>query len=240
MFGEFALSERAIAAHGIIAFGASTADANFTSTQNAAALASGIARMEAISSISRLASGVLVGLVEASSEFTLSSELTRFATGISAQVINTTQTTNGLAILDATSTQDFSFTQVSDGVAVLGGVSEQDFTTIQSALANAVSSGVSEMDASFEQGDATLSVIFSANSTQISQFDQSALGGLIVPAESDMVHLFVQSTFGELLWVNINASTGGVENWTPITHSGDTWTQINAGGTIEQWIEKVV
>jgi len=240
MFGEFALSERAIAAHGIIAFGASTADANFQAVNTATLVADGAAEMSAIAIKTSIGVGILVGLVESSTDFVLSSDLTRFATGISAQVINSTQTTTPQAILKGVSEQDFSFTQVSDSVAVLGGVSEQDFTTIQSALANAVSSGVSEMDASFEQGDATLSVIFSANSTQISQFDQSALGGLIVPAESDMVHLFVQSTFGELLWVNINASTGGVENWTPITHSGDTWTQINAGGTIEQWIEKVV
>ena len=240
MFGEFALSERSIAAHGILAFGSATADANFTATNNAALIAKGVAEMSAIATKTSIGVGILVGLVESSTNFVLSSDLTRFATGISGQVINTTQTTAPQAILKGVSEQDFSFAQVSDGVAVLGGISEQDFTTIQSALANNVASGVSEQSFNFEQGDATLSLIFSAVSRQDSEFSQSALGGLIVPAESDMVHLFVQSTFGELLWVNINAATGGVENWTPITHSGDTWTQINAGGTIEQWIEKVV
>lgn len=240
MFGEFAISERAIAAHGILNFGSATADANFTVSDAGNLIAKGSMELSAIATKTSIGVGILVGLIETSANFTLSSDLLRFATGISGQVINTVQSSTSSATLKGVSEQDFSFTEVMDGIAVLSGVSEQDFATIQTALANTISSGVSTQDFSFETGDLTLSLIYNGASVQSAQFDQSALGGLIVPAESDMVDLFVQSAFGELLWVKINASSGGVEAWTEITHSGDTWTEINAGGIVDQWIEKVV
>jgi hypothetical protein len=48
----------------------------------------------------------------------------------------------------------------------------------------------------------------------------------------------VQSADGNILWVEINASAN-TENWTEITHTGDTWVEIVPQNT-ENWTEKVV
>jgi len=49
---------------------------------------------------------------------------------------------------------------------------------------------------------------------------------------------FVITSGGELLWNKINAGATN-ENWTEITHTGDSWTEITVGGTTETWTEMV-
>ena len=78
-----------------------------------------------------------------------------------------------------------------------------------------------------------------------SQFDLSTLGGLIIiypgagegPIEINSV--FVITANGDILWEQIDAGATS-ENWTQVTHTGDTWTQINAGTSSETWTNKVV
>ena len=66
------------------------------------------------------------------------------------------------------------------------------------------------------------------------------VGGLLIQdGEAHLEFGFVQTTDGELLWVRMNVNTPA-ETWTAISHSGDTWTEINAGGIVNTWIEKVV
>ena len=67
---------------------------------------------------------------------------------------------------------------------------------------------------------------------------QSSLGGLLIAGTSDIVFLMVQSTLGELKFVPVDVGQS-VETWSEITHSGDTWTEINAGTNAETWTETV-
>ena len=69
MFGELALSERAIADQGILAFGSATADANFIVDGASMFVANGSADMEAIGIKATIGVGVLAGIFEASALF---------------------------------------------------------------------------------------------------------------------------------------------------------------------------
>jgi len=40
------------------------------------------------------------------------------------------------------------------------------------------------------------------------------------------------------LWVPIDAGSSS-ESWSEITHTGDTWSEVSTGGTIETWTEMV-
>ena len=44
---------------------------------------------------------------------------------------------------------------------------------------------------------------------------------------------------GDILWEQVDAGATS-ENWTQVTHTGDTWTEINAGTSSETWTNKVV
>jgi len=84
-----------------------------------------------------------------------------------------------------------------------------------------------------------------ATADMSSQFDLSTLGGLLIiypgagegPIEINSV--FVITANGDILWEQIDAGATS-ENWTQVTHTGDTWTQINAGTSSETWTNKVV
>ena len=79
-----------------------------------------------------------------------------------------------------------------------------------------------------------------------SQFDLSSLGGLLIiyhgagegPIEINSV--FVITANGDILWVEVDAGATTEESWTQVTHTGDTWTEINAGTSSETWTNKVV
>ena len=239
MFGEFAISERSIAAHGILAFGSATADANFTATQIATNVSSGVSQMEAISSISRFSSGILVGVVETSFDFTKSAALLRKATGISAQVFSTTQSTSQQLIANVAAEQSANFTQESDGVAVRSASSENVHSFTKSSNGNIVFSGRLETDSAFTKdilgGVVTTGTI---DNSFTFDFDETA-GILIYRNDFNVEYVFIQATDGALLWEKINADTPA-EAWTQISVSGGTWTPVNANGTIETWIQKVV
>ena len=69
-------------------------------------------------------------------------------------------------------------------------------------------------------------------------FTQTTAASLVASGVSSMTFLFVMTTDGGLLWVPIDP--GGTPNWSAISHTGDSWTEINAGGTVNQWTEEVV
>jgi len=71
-----------------------------------------------------------------------------------------------------------------------------------------------------------------------SQFDLSALGGFLLTGSQTMDSLFIITANGDILWVQVDAGAT-TENWTPITHTGDSWVQINAGTSPETWTNKV-
>ena len=57
----------------------------------------------------------------------------------------------------------------------------------------------------------------------------SSLGGRVLTGSSDITILVVQSTLGELKFVTIDADQA-TETWSDLTHTGDTWTDLNAAG----------
>lgn len=128
MFGELALSERAIADQGILAFGSATADANFVISSDFANFqASGSLSLEAISSISRIGAGTLTGVIGVTSEFEQSANALRFATGIVEKSFGFVADTDGSVIRNGISEQSFDFTQNASGIRFARGVSEQSF-----------------------------------------------------------------------------------------------------------------
>ena len=239
MFGEFALSERAIAAHGILTFGSATADANFTVSDAGNIVGKGSMELSAIATKTSIGVGVLTGEVESTTNFEISSDLTRFATGVSADVISFDQSSNAQTIAVGAAEQSSNFTQESDGVAVRTSSSENVYSFTKSNNANIVFVGNSESESAFTKdtlgGVVTNGVI---DNSFTFDFDETA-GILIYRNDFNVEYAFIQTADGALLWEKINANTPA-ETWTQISISGGTWTPVNANGTIETWIQKVV
>ena len=239
MFGELALSERAIADQGILAFGSATADANFTVDGASMFVANGSADMEAVGLTLSVGVGVIAGILEASASFIQSTELTRFGTVIAEMDFSTVQTANGTFVASAISDQDAAFIQSTNSVMTLSGVSEQSANFTQTSGANLLYSASQEMTAEFIQ---SVAPTFITNSplTIESVFIQSSLGTKVIlmdPLQIDAV--FVMSAEGRFYWERIDADTPS-ENWVQVVPSGGTWTEINAGATIATWTNKVV
>ena len=240
MFGELALSERAIADQGILTFGSATADANFVISSDFANLqASGSLSLEAISSISRIGAGTLTGTIGVTSEFEQSANALRFATGIVEKSFGFVADTDGTLIRNGISEQSFDFTQNASAIMFANGVSEQSFDFVQSLSANTLYSAHSSQFFDFTQGSGA-SRLFNGASENFVEFDFIQTAGILIYRNNLNVEFaFIQTINGNLLWVEIDASTP-VETWSQINASGGTWTPINASGTIEQWIKKVV
>lgn len=240
MFGELALSERAIADQGILSFGSATADANFTLDGAPMFVASASADMEAIGVKTTIGVGVLAGIFEASALFLQSTELTRFGTVISDMSFSTVQTTNGTFVASAISEQDAAFIQSTNSVMTLSAASEQSANFTQTSVASLIQSASQEMTAEFIQSVAPTFIINSRPLDIESVFIQSSLGTKIINMDELQIEaVFVVSAEGRFYWERIDADTPS-ENWVQVVPSGGTWTEINAGGTIETWTNKVV
>tara|TARA_B100001057_G_C22852261_1_gene951413 strand:- start:1512 stop:2234 length:723 start_codon:yes stop_codon:yes gene_type:complete len=240
MFGELALSERAIASHGILNFGSVSADSSFVMSSDFANFqASGSLSLEAISSISRIGAGTLTGTIGVTSEFEQSANALRFATGIVEKSFGFVADTDGILVKNGISEQSFDFTQNASGIRFASGVSEQSFDFIQSLSANALYSGISSQFFDFIQSSEGSRVLSGAYENFVEFAFVQTAGILIYRNNFNVEFAFVQTINGDLLWVEIDANTP-VETWSQINASGGTWTPINASGTIEQWIKKVV
>jgi len=240
MFGELALSERAIASHGILNFGSASANSNFVMSSDFANFqASGSMSLEAISSISRIGAGTLIGTIGVTSEFEQSANALRFATGVVEKSFGFIADTNGNLIKNGISEQSFDFTQSAAGLRFANGVSEQSFDFIQSLSANALYSGISSQLFDFTQSTEGSRVLSGASENFVEFAFVQTAGILIYRSIVGIEFAFIQTIDGDLLWVEIDANTP-VETWSQINASGGTWTPINASGTIEQWIKKVV
>jgi hypothetical protein len=93
------------------------------------------------------------------------------------------------------------------------------------------------MDFEFEL-DADATLIATAVAEMLSSFEMSTQAAAIFSGASSMTFLFVMTTDGGLLWVPIDP--GGTPNWSAISHTGDSWTEISGSGTTETWTETVV
>ena len=137
----------------------------------------------------------------------------------SADFIGTTVAVNvGVGILSGVATITAQFDQSTTAAATVVGSQTLNFQFDQTAAANIVKLGVQSITSEFSQ-DTDTSVIF----VGISSMDLS----------------FVQTTAGALLWEPVDASAT-TENWSSITHTGDTWTEISGSDTTETWTETVV
>jgi len=240
MFGELALSERAIADQGILAFGSATADANFTVDGASMFVANGSADMEAIGVKATIGVGVLAGIFEASALFLQSTELTRFGTVIAEMDFSTVQTTNGTFVASAISEQDAAFIQSTNSVVTLSAASEQSANFEQTSAAGLIQSASQEMTAEFIQSLAPTFIINSRPLDIESVFVQTSLGTKVILMDELQINaVFIVSAEGRFYWERIDADTPS-ENWVQVVPSGGTWTEINAGGTIETWTNKVV
>ena len=240
MFGELALSERAIADQGILAFGSATADANFTVDGASMFVANASAEMEAIGSKATIGVGVLAGIFEASASFLQGTELTRFGTVIAEMDFSTVQTANGTFVASAISEQDAAFIQSTNSVMTLSAASEQSAIFTQTSGGSVLYSASQEMTAEFIQSVAPTFIINSRPLDIESVFIQTSLATkIILMDELQIDAVFVVSAQGRFYWERIDADTPS-ENWVQVVPSGGTWTEINAGGTIETWTNKVV
>ena len=239
MFGSAAISEFPIASQSILLFESASIDANFTQTTPAVKIANGVMNVQGTSSKASIGVGVLAGIVDGSFNFTEAADLTRFATGVSAQVIKFDQSSDANITAITGSGQSFDFTQDSTGLTIKTGISEASANFISEADAVAIYSAASTSSAEFVQ-DVLGGIITSGISEQSMQFDSFQVGGFLI--QNSIIGLefgFVQTTDGDFLWVRIDADTPS-ETWTGISHSGDTWTEINASGIVNTWNEKVV
>ena len=240
MFGELALSERAIADQGILAFGSATADANFTVDGAPMFVANASAEMEAIGVKATIGVGVLAGIFEASASFLQGTELTRFGTVIVDMDFSTVQTTNGTFVASAISEQDAAFIQSTNSVMTLSAASEQSANFTQTSGANLLYSASQEMTAEFIQSVTPTFIINSRPLNIESVFIQSSLAAKIILMDELQINaVFIVSAEGRFYWERIDADDPS-ENWVQVVPSGGTWTEINAGGTIETWTDKVV
>ncbi len=240
MFGELALSERAIADQGILAFGSATANANFTVDGAPMFVANASAEMEAIGVKATIGVGVLAGIFEASALFLQSTELTRFGTVIAEMDFSTVQTANGTFVASAISEQEAAFIQSTNSVMTLSAVSEQSANFTQTSAAGLIQSASQEMTAEFIQSLAPTFIINSRPLDIESVFVQTSLGTKVILMDELQINaVFVVSAQGRFYWERIDADTPS-ENWVQVVPSGGTWTEINAGGTIETWTNKVV
>lgn len=242
MFGELTLSERAIADHSILTLGSATSDANFTLDQTGTYIGITSAEMNAIASKASIAVGILVGIIDATLEFTQSSEATRFATGISGQVFSTIQTSEGLRYATGISEQDAAFIQSSAASSTLSGISEQEAAFIVSALGGAITNNPASLEAVFIQTTNGIAVR-GGISEQDSSFTQATLGSRVFEADPLQISgVFIQTTDGRLYWDiwTGSPSTSPQESWVQINPTGGTWTEINAGGIVDIWTQKVV
>jgi len=240
MFGELALSERAIADQGILAFGSATADANFTVDGAPMFVANASAEMEAIGVKATIGVGVLAGIFEASASFLQGTELTRFGTVIVDMDFSTVQTTNGTFVASAISEQDAAFIQSTNSVMTLSAASEQSANFTQTSGASVLYSASQEMTAEFIQSVTPTFIINSRPLNIESVFIQSSLAAKIILMDELQINaVFIVSAEGRFYWERIDADDPS-ENWVQVVPSGGTWTEINAGGTIETWTDKVV
>lgn len=100
---------------------------------------------------------------------------------------------------------------------------------------------MSEQDANFTQGT-NGGIVKLGESELISVFTQIASGGFVRLLESEVSAVFIQTADGRLYWDDWAQSPNNSppEAWVQIVPTGGTWTEINAGGTVEIWTQKVV
>ena len=239
MLGAVSISEKAISDQGALISAAQSINAQFNLSANGIFVGEVICDMEAIATKTSIGVGVLAGIMEASANFTQSSDLLRFATGVSGTVCTSVQTSAGTYVASALSEQDAAFIKSSEAQRIAGGTSEQSANFTQSASAQAEYSGFMSADSEFS-AEGSGSRVNSGVMALLNEFEFNQVAGILIyDAEIEVDYFFVQTADGALLWERIDAGASP-ENWTPVAPSGGTWTEVDANGNIEIWTQMVV
>ena len=239
MFGSAAISEFSISNQGIVQAGSESIDANFTQDSASNLVASAGMNVEGTSTIASIGVDTLSGASQVSFNFSKSSALTRFATGIAAQVISFDESSEANITASGDSDQSANFTQSAEGLRFAQAEYDINYNFIQTSDANGLFIGDPELETEFSQ-DSFAGIVTSAAAENIITLDFNQTAGILIYRNDFNVdYAFIQTTSGDFLWTKIEAGTP-VEGWNAITHTGDTWTQINASGIVNTWTNKVV
>ena len=93
MFGELALSERAIASQGVMLFGAETLEASFTSSANASPVFTGVLDLDGTSIKASIGVGVFSGVMTGDINFTQTSTPSATLSGVQEYISSFDSTT---------------------------------------------------------------------------------------------------------------------------------------------------
>tara|TARA_B100000085_G_scaffold273641_1_gene289320 strand:- start:12578 stop:13360 length:783 start_codon:yes stop_codon:yes gene_type:complete len=255
MFGELALSERAIASQGVMLFGSETLTSDFELSGNATPVFTGVLELSGTMDITAsIGVGIMSGVLTGDINFTQTSDASAILSGAQECIssFESSAAANKIKVTEAS--LDSFFTLSSDGLRLASGASTLITSFTEESAGNITSVGAAESSANFTQESASI-VIRSALSTQSANFTKSALGSLVmrgvVPAQSSFTQstlgmavysgisgqefLFIQTTDGAVLWTVLNTSSPA-ENWTSMASSTtETWVDLSTSTNVESW-----
>lgn len=142
----------------------------------------------------------------------------------------------GQRIVPATVSMNANFTQTTTNIIRIRINSVHVISTFVTVkVASGTMTATVILDANFTQTTNTIRVRPNSNINFDANFTQTTTGTRIRLGTSSLDGRFIMTTVGAPVWERIRIVAN--ENWTPITHTGDTWTPINAGGNIQSWTE---
>ena len=237
MFGELALSERAIASQGVLLFGTESLSADFTQTTDGTGVFKGVLELSSTTVFSSFAAGLAAGIAELSSNFTKTTVQTVIRTD-SANLVFEFENTDADPTLIASAVSELSgnFTQTSQANFTASGVSEQSGNFTQSSAANLTASGLSTHIANADVDDIPPRIVRQANADIVANFEQDTDGILILKLAQTMDMEFSKSTLGEILYELLDTDST-IESWTDLsTGASATWTDLQASAA-ESWTD---
>lgn len=237
MFGELALSERAIASQGVLLFGTESLSADFTQTTDGIGVFNGVLELSSTTVFASFAAGLAAGIAELSSSFTKTTVQTVIRTD-SADLVFEFENTDADPTLIASAVSELSgnFTQTSQANITATGVSEQSGNFTQSSAANLTASGLSTHIANADVDDIPPRIVRQANADIVANFEQDTDGNLILKLAQTMDMEFSKSTLGEILYELLDTDST-IESWTDLsTGASATWTDLQASAA-ESWTD---
>jgi len=127
---------------------------------------------------------------------------------------------------------DANFTQTSTGTRIRTNSVHVISTFVTVKVAAGTMTGTVSVDANFTQ-TTTGTRVRLASSAVDANFTQTTTATKIRLGSTSLSSNFLMTTIGGPFWERIR--TGTNNNWVEITHTGDSWTEINAGGNIQSW-----
>lgn len=127
---------------------------------------------------------------------------------------------------------DANFTQTTTGTRIRTNVVSVISTFVTVKVASGTMTAAFSIDANFTQTTTAIRRRL-ASATVDANFTQTTTGTKIRLASTSLSGNFLMTTVGGPFWERIR--TGANNNYVEITHTGDSWTEVNAGGNIQSW-----